>query len=157
VGAELNSRWWYVVAIFPLTFGVIERTTARDWTGLLYVLAAVIWCITACLADWRMQKLRRELADTREVLHAALRHDPPSLVNVHKPEACEGQHCVIHNPSDHSMREWPLHWRGDRGIMERKCPEHGIGHPDPDDMAYRRRAGKDDGEGIHGCCGCCAS
>lgn len=79
------------------------------------------------------------------------------LHNVHKLEACEGQPCVVHNPSDHRMREWELHWRGDRGIMERLCPTHGTGHPDPDDMAYRRRAGLDDAAGVHGCCGCCFS
>jgi hypothetical protein len=45
--------------------------------------------------------------------------------------------CVIHSPSDHSMRDWPLNWRSDTGVMERFCP-HGVGHPDPDHMAYVR-------------------
>lgn len=35
------------------------------------------------------------------------------------------------------MREWPMNWRSDRGIMERICP-HGVGHIDPDDAAYRK-------------------
>ena len=68
----------------------------------------------------------------------------------HLPDQCEGEVCSIHNRSDHSMRSFPQHWRGDRGIMERTCP-HGVGHPDPDD--YRVRNGEDDG--VHGCDGCC--
>lgn len=42
------------------------------------------------------------------------------------------------------MLEWPLNWRGDRGLIERRCP-HGIGHPDPDTV----------GDTVHGCDGCC--
>ena len=44
------------------------------------------------------------------------------------------------------MRDWPQHFRDDRGIMERICP-HGVGHPDPDDYLA--------GDGMHGCDGCC--
>lgn len=51
------------------------------------------------------------------------------------------------------MREWPATWRDDRGIVERHC-EHGIGHPDPDDAAYRATRG--DVDTVHGCDGCCA-
>jgi hypothetical protein len=55
------------------------------------------------------------------------------------------------------MRDWPTHWRGDRGLMERICP-CGIGHPDPDDLAFKESIGIDAHvEGIHGCCGCCSS
>ena len=68
---------------------------------------------------------------------------------VHSRSKCQGQHCCIHNPSDHHMRDWPQNWRGDRGIMERICP-HGIGHPDPDDPKTKSKY-----EGIHGCDGCC--
>lgn len=77
---------------------------------------------------------------------------------VHAKENCvEGQQCVIHNPSNHPMRDFPTHWRPDRQLMERICP-HGIGHPDPDDIAYKvsvmgeKRAFY---ESIHGCDGCC--
>jgi len=62
--------------------------------------------------------------------------------------------CPIHSPSEHSMRGFPLHWRGDRGIMERICP-HGVGHPDPDTLAYIDPDGSKM-EGVHGCDGCCA-
>lgn len=75
-----------------------------------------------------------------------------ALVNVHTRDKCAGRHCVLHNPSDHHMREWRLLWRADRRIMERLCP-HGMGHPDPDDMAYQRTIGGD--SGVHGCDGCC--
>lgn len=81
---------------------------------------------------------------------------------VHSKKDCKGEHCVIHNPSDHAMRAFPTHWRGDRYLMERICP-HGIGHPDPDDLAFKAlafgntEAGKQNlkSEFIHGCDGCC--
>ena len=80
------------------------------------------------------------------------------LLNVHPPSACEGFACCIHTPSEHSMRAFPQHWREDRQMMERICP-HGVGHPDPDHIAYVRRTWGDDiadAEGVHGCCGCCS-
>lgn len=75
------------------------------------------------------------------------------LVNVHPAEKCEGRHCVLHNPSDHHMRGWPTLFRSDIGIMERTCP-HGVGHPDPDDLAFHMTLGHD-WLGTHGCDGCC--
>lgn len=76
------------------------------------------------------------------------------LENVHPATACEGRGCPIHHPSDHHMKDWPLNWRDDRGLMERLCP-HGIGHPDPDDIAYKVSIGRE-GDDVHGCDGCCA-
>lgn len=67
---------------------------------------------------------------------------------VHDKATCRGSHCVIHNPSDHHMKDWPTHWREDRKMMERICP-HGIGHPDPDDIAFTKQ------NSVHGCDGCC--
>lgn len=78
---------------------------------------------------------------------------PTFLENVHSSAVCEGRACVLHNPSDHHMRDWPLNWRGDKGQMERTCP-HGTGHPDPDDLAWHASQGRD-WLGIHGCDGCC--
>jgi hypothetical protein len=79
-------------------------------------------------------------------------------VLVHDGTTCQG-HCCIHNPSDHHMKDWPTNWRQDRGMMERMC-SHGVGHPDPDDLAFKRSVAKkfkrssyDDG--VHGCDGCC--
>ena len=53
------------------------------------------------------------------------------------------------------MRDWPQVWRDDTGVMERTCP-HGIGHPDPDHMAYVLSVNPESVDGIHGCDGCCA-
>lgn len=77
----------------------------------------------------------------------------------HLPNAeCYEFNCVVHNPSNHSMRAFPTYWRFDRGLMERICP-HGIGHPDPDDLAFQARLkgqAHARAESIHGCDGCCA-
>jgi hypothetical protein len=79
-------------------------------------------------------------------------------IKVHDKDDCQGEHCVIHNPSDHLMRDWPTHWRDDIGIMERIC-KCGVGHPDPDDLDFRSAIADEYGTprpmGIHGCCGCC--
>lgn len=79
-------------------------------------------------------------------------HDRSGGLTVHDRDACQGRGCPVHHPSTHHMRAWPLVWRPDRGLMERACP-HGVGHPDPDDAAYRATFG--DGNGVHGCDGCC--
>lgn len=76
------------------------------------------------------------------------------LGNTHDPALCEGRGCAIHNhPSDHPLKDAPLYWRADRGILERIC-EHGVGHPDADSAAYLRSIGRS-WENVHGCCGCC--
>ena len=69
-------------------------------------------------------------------------------VSVHDRETCKWEHCCIHNPSDHHMKDWPTNWRRSRRMMERMCP-HGVGHPDPDDIAHSKNSG------VHGCDGCC--
>lgn len=76
------------------------------------------------------------------------------LVNLHDPALCEGRGCVVHHPTDHHMIDWPLTWRGDKGVFERQC-RHNVGHPDPDDAAYLQSIGK---EAYHCCCMeyCCA-
>lgn len=76
-----------------------------------------------------------------------------TLTNVHPEAACAGRACVIHNPSDHPLRDRPLLWRADRRLMERTCV-HGVGHPDPDDVAYQKSIGNRS-VGVHGCDGCC--
>ena len=76
-------------------------------------------------------------------------------LKVHTKDKCKGEFCCIHNPSDHIMKDWPTHWRDDRNLMERIC-ECGIGHPDPDDLAFKKKRGFPDSKGIHGCDGCCA-
>lgn len=79
------------------------------------------------------------------------------IINVHSPSQCAGRPCTIHSPSDHGMKNWKLLWRSDRRIFERICPEHGVGHPDPDMMAWIKETKPEDAgwQSIHGCCGCC--
>lgn len=80
-----------------------------------------------------------------------------AILTTHGPTQCANEHCSIHNPSDHPLNTAPMNWRADRALMERLC-EHGIGHPDPDDIAYKRTTRGDrfaDAEAIHGCDGCC--
>lgn len=79
--------------------------------------------------------------------------DGTVLNNVHSPVVCAGRACVLHSPSSHHMCDWVLHWRDDRGIMERIC-SHGVGHPDPDDLAFQVSRGNHSA-GTHGCDGCC--
>lgn len=77
-----------------------------------------------------------------------------TLRNVHDESGCVGA-CVIHRPTRHHMSEWSLVWRDDRGIFERIC-EHGIGHPDPDQLDYWKRT-RQEWQSVHGCDGCCQS
>lgn len=74
------------------------------------------------------------------------------LTNVHRPRRCEGTNCWVHNPSTHHMVTWPIQWRSDRRTAERLC-EHGLGHPDADDIGFNLRGGKD--VSAHECDGCC--
>lgn len=96
------------------------------------------------------------VADAIETANDALA-DELSIVEgrpgrFHPNIACVGQFCCIHNPSEHHMRDWPLVLR-ESTLMERTC-SHGVGHPDPDSLAYFKRLGVE-GFGIHSCDGCC--
>ena len=77
--------------------------------------------------------------------------DGTVLTRIHAERQCDGRSCVIHRPSEHHMRGWPLYWRDDRGIFERVCP-HGVGHPDPDQTEHVRKTGRGRGHGCDGCC-----
>lgn len=80
-----------------------------------------------------------------------------TLYGVHEKDSCYSDHCPIHNPSDHPMKDFPTHWRDDRMLMERICP-HGVGHPDPDHLAGILTFLPTDtvhAEMVHGCDGCC--
>lgn len=79
------------------------------------------------------------------------------LVNVHTIEACAGQLCCIHNPSDHHMRLWKPEWNPVFKMMMRMCA-HGTIHPDPDDIAHLRRHWGPNTAALmahHLCDGCC--
>ncbi len=76
------------------------------------------------------------------------------VLRTHGRAGCFCGPCVIHNPSSHHMITWRLLFRSDRHwLAERLCP-HGIGHPDPDSVAYFEATGVQD-MGVHGCDGCC--
>lgn len=80
-----------------------------------------------------------------------------TVLQTHSFEDCKGEFCCLHNPSSHPLDRAPLNWRGDRGMMERICG-HGVGHPDPDDLAFKRSVMPDYENyafGVHGCDGCC--
>lgn len=85
-----------------------------------------------------------------------LRHEKAYLEKLitHTIDKCQGRPCCVHNPSNHKMRKWKLNYRFDKGVMERICPDHGVGHPDPDDAAFWESIGKPE-MSVHGCCGCC--
>lgn len=79
-------------------------------------------------------------------------------LRVHSKEMCRGGNCSIHNPSDEAKAIGTRQWRSDRAMMERIC-SHGVGHPDPDELAFLRSIGMDkqaDVNGLHGCDGCCS-
>lgn len=76
----------------------------------------------------------------------------PEAGGYHKPSKCAGQFCVFHNPSKHGMVDWPKVIRSS-ALVERTCP-HGVGHPDPDSLAWLDSIGRS-GYGVHGCDGCC--
>jgi hypothetical protein len=62
------------------------------------------------------------------------------VFNGHPRERCTG-YCVMHSPSSHAMRDWPMRWEWQPeagGRMMRRCP-HGKWHDDPDDRSYRVR------------------
>jgi hypothetical protein len=79
----------------------------------------------------------------------------PVMIATHPERICAGREtpCVIHSPSEHHMRTWKLNYRGDTGVMERLCP-HGVGHPDPDALAFAATKGET-WLAVHGCDGCC--
>lgn len=123
------------------------------------------WCPT-CGAEPRKPCRTRKTKRVTDT-HSARLH---SQQTVHSVTFCEGEYCVLHNPSDHHMADWPMSRRFDLSppMVERICPEHGVGHPDPDSAAWAERAVREDTTGywqsepsdgkfvwVHGCCGCC--
>lgn len=78
-----------------------------------------------------------------------------SVWHVHGRATCKGR-CALHRPTEHGMRSLPVIIR-ETGLIERIC-EHGVGHPDPDSLAWFNKTGQK-GYGVHGCCGngCCRS
>lgn len=119
--------------------------------------------------DRRSVTLKAIIRQARQALGVSPTEEPPETrlrrarlvggveILTHPPEDCEGQACCVHSPSAHHMHAWIQEWRTDRGLMERTC-RHGIGHPDPDHIAFvlsRYGAVVSAMQGVHGCDGCC--
>lgn len=81
---------------------------------------------------------------------------PGGRLRTHSANKCGPGFCCLHNPSDHVLKDAPMTIRMDREVplIERIC-EHGVGHADPDSVAYFQRDGKNASVGVHGCDGCC--
>jgi hypothetical protein len=56
--------------------------------------------------------------------------------------------CCIHAPSKHPLNTAPLAWVAEAHCMIRVC-EHGEGHTDPDDLAYRTWSVMNTGGPVH--------
>lgn len=72
---------------------------------------------------------------------------------VHPKVSCTPP-CPFHAPSDHPLKDAPMHIRSDKYMLVERICEHGIGHDDPDSVAYMHAHGQD-WAGVHGCDGCC--
>ena len=89
---------------------------------------------------------------------------PYSLTSLHGAKTCgnhksgvPNRHCVIHNPSPHAMRKWPLIWReglvGSDSALLRMCPHYRL-HPDPDYVYWSLQEDNQAAIG-HSCCSKC--
>lgn len=58
-----------------------------------------------------------------------------SLLATHPADRCEGRNCVIHNPSDHALKDAPIDWDPGTRRTNRICT-HGVHHPDPDHLSF---------------------
>lgn len=72
---------------------------------------------------------------------------------IHSKQACTPP-CPFHAPSDHPLKDAEIHIRGDKGFLVERICEHGVGHDDPDSVAYMKAHGLL-WAGVHGCDGCC--
>lgn len=81
----------------------------------------------------------------------------PNLKNVHSEVDCEGRPCCIHHPSNHPLKDADQIWSDFGKKMIRVC-QHGIFHPDVDDIQFRAKSMDDQqllGYTLHTCDGCC--
>lgn len=90
--------------------------------------------------------------------HDAIFLPDGTLLRTHAAHACRGNHCSIHNPSDHPLRDAPQLWDPRFKSIYRMCT-HGVVHVDPDDFKFKWRAGVSLQVlalvSVHNCDGCC--
>lgn len=72
---------------------------------------------------------------------------------IHDKDACQPP-CPFHSPSEHALNKARIHIRGDKMLLVERICEHGVGHDDPDSVAYFHSKGEM-WAGVHGCDGCC--
>lgn len=103
----------------------------------------------------KAKPLRSDRAPATEATHDSWTDFTGTKYWVHRWRKSCRDGCAIHAPTPHHMHleDWPQLMR-ESTLIERIC-EHGIGHPDPDSLAFFVKNG-DDGWGVHGCDGCCA-
>lgn len=75
------------------------------------------------------------------------------IYEIHDKENCESP-CPFHSPSEHPLNKAKIHLRDDKGFLVERICEHGVGHDDPDSVAYFHKHGQT-WAGVHGCDGCC--
>ena len=73
---------------------------------------------------------------------------------IHSKEVCQAP-CPFHAPSDHALKDAKIHIRADKNFLVERICEHGVGHDDPDSVAYMQKNGHT-WAGTHGCDGCCS-
>lgn len=69
-----------------------------------------------------------------------------TVFGFHDSDRCLGDHCPVHNPSNHELREFPLRFNFDAFVFERIIPaSEGVEEtfiPDPDDYTLVSNGGK---------------
>lgn len=73
------------------------------------------------------------MQDTRREVWFLLGSDQ-IVTGVHPQSWCSGS-CVVHSPSQHWMREYPLSFDLQKKAFVRTC-KHGMDHQDPDERTY---------------------
>lgn len=149
--------------------GLIEQAT--EWTqhsfdvveDSLRLLANVVRPTHPLrqLPGWAMETLDRELAVVQGALDALdderltfTTDKGERLYNVHTPDKCEGQFCVIHNPVPGPWDKWDTDWRDDWRLMTRICP-HNVSHVAMEEMLRMPLLGMISHEHPGGCdCAC---
>lgn len=74
---------------------------------------------------------------------------------IHDEDVCVGEFCPFHNPSEHPLNHSVIHIRWDKMMLIERVCIHGVGHDDPDSVAYFHSKGEK-WAGVHGCDGCCS-
>jgi hypothetical protein len=68
-----------------------------------------------------------------------------TVFGFHESGRCLGEHCPVHKPSNHNLREFPLRFNFDAFVFERIIPASDGGQetciPDPDDYTLVSRGG----------------